>query len=38
MGMGSEPVPVTGLAANFSPKPQIAPAPSGKQTSLANEH
>jgi hypothetical protein len=31
MGTVIEPVPVTGLAANFSPMPRIAPPPLGKE-------
>jgi hypothetical protein len=30
-GMDIEPVPVTGLAANFSPMPRFAPPPFGKE-------
>src|ERR1044071_3958951 len=30
MGTAIEPVPVTGLAANFSPMPRMAPPPLGK--------
>ena len=30
MGAGIEPVPVTGLAANFSPIPRMAPPPLGR--------
>jgi hypothetical protein len=32
MGIVIEPVPVTGLAANFSPIPRIAPPPLGRET------
>ena len=31
MGTVIDPVPVTGLAANFSPIPRIAPPPLGKE-------
>ena len=31
MGTVIEPVPVTGLAANFSPMPRIAPPPLGNE-------
>src|SRR6266480_7027838 len=31
IGTVMEPVPVTGLAANFSPMPRIAPPPLGKE-------
>ena len=31
MGTLMEPVPVTGLAANFSPMPRIAPPPFGSE-------
>src|SRR5438477_9178805 len=31
MGTVMEPVPVTGLAANFSPMPRIAPPPFGRE-------
>ena len=31
MGTVIEPVPVTGLAANFSPMPRIAPPPFGRE-------
>ena len=31
MGTDIEPVPVTGLAANFSPMPRIAPPPLGRE-------
>jgi hypothetical protein len=32
IGTVSDPVPVTGLAANFSPIPRIAPPPLGNET------
>jgi hypothetical protein len=37
MGTVIEPVPVTGLAANFSPIPQIAPPPLGKEITGAEK-
>src|SRR5512147_2282019 len=35
MGTVIEPVPVTGLAANFSPIPRIAPPPLGREIDAA---
>ena len=37
MGTDVEPVPVTGLAANFSPIPLMAPPPLGSEIVGANE-
>ena len=40
MGTDTEPVPLTGLAANFSPMPRMAPPPLGSSTrgdAIANE-
>src|SRR5712691_5850092 len=35
MGTDIEPVPLTGLAANFSPMPRMAPPPFGRLTCVA---
>jgi hypothetical protein len=37
MGTDIEPVPVTGLAANFSPMPRTAPPPFGSEIDGAEE-
>jgi hypothetical protein len=37
MGMLSEPVPVTGFAANYSPIPRMAPPPLGKDMAGGEE-